>query len=441
MRICSAAVLLLAVCGRQSTAALVSPPAVHGAPSTSTPSTSSTSSGSANTGSTSSSTAAVPLLDLIDGTPGAAERLCAALKRDSVAIVELPPRGAQSIERMWAKIGEFYELSVDYQMSFGEPPYSSLAIAPPFSEAHNDDQRQHGWRRMVHDVTCLDTRLRRQPSVGSSRGQLEMLPLGIGAHDAEFQAAMMDAQDVLFAVGLAGLNCVRQSLPLGYQGSEHAVETMTETGADLAEGVTSATVHRLLLYNAPITDPRFSSPTTDPEGLFTSVARLTGEGSEVLFESHTDATWFTGARTTPALRAEAAARRTTPALPRPAPPLRCAALRCAALALPAASLTFLWSPVTVIPCASVAGIEVLTPDGWCSPETNGRPGIDVAILSGDFLQGLSKKAGGDEYPAANHRVVRPAGTTGSRLSAPLLMRAAPKYRKAIGCVGAQFDCI
>ena len=96
--------------------------------------------------------------------------------------------------------------------------------------------------------------------------------------------------------------------------------------------------------------------------------------------------------------------------------------------------------MTVIPCASVAGIEVLTPDGWSSPETNGRPGMDVAILSGDFLQGLSKKAGGDEYPAANHRVVRPAGTTGSRLSAPLLMRAAPKYRKAIGCVGAQFDC-
>lgn len=383
MRVCSAAVLLLAVCGRQSTAALVSPPAVHVAPSTS-----STGSGSANTGSTSSSTAAVPLLDLIDGTHGAAERLCATLKRDTVAIVELPPRGAQSIERMWAKIGAFYELSVDYQMSFGEPPYSSFAIAPPFSEAHNDDQRQHGWRRMVHDVTCLDTRLRRQPSVGSSRGQLEMLPLGIGAHDAEFQAAMIDAQDVLFSVGLAGLNCVRQSLPLGSQGSEHAVETMTETGADLAEGVTSATVHRLLLYNAPITDPRFSSPTTDPEGLFTSVARLTGEGSEVLFEAHTDATWF-----------------------------------------------------TVIPCASVAGIEVLTPEGWCSPETNGRPGIDVAILSGDFLQGLSKRAGGDEYPAANHRVVRPAGTTGSRLSAPLLMRAAPKYRKAIGCVGAQFDCI
>jgi hypothetical protein len=309
------------------------------------------------------------------------------LKRDSVAIVELPPRGARSIERMWAKMGEFYALSVDYQMSFGEPPYSSLALAPPFSEAHNDDQRQHGWRRMVHDVTCLDTRLRRQPSVGSSGGQLEMLPLGIGGHDAEFQAAMMDAQDVLFAVGLAGLNCVRQSLPLGYEGSEHEVETLTESGADLAEGVTSATVHRLLLYNAPTTDPRFNAPTADPEGLFTSVARVTSEGSEVLFESHTDATWF-----------------------------------------------------TVIPCASVAGIEVLTPDGWSSPETNGRPGMDVAILSGDFLQGLSKKAGGDEYPAANHRVVRPAGTTGSRLSAPLLMRAAPKYRKAIGCVGAQFDC-
>jgi hypothetical protein len=323
MRICSAAVLLLAVCGRQSTAALVSPPAVHGAPSTSTPSTSSTSSGSANTGSTSSSTAAVPLLDLIDGTPGAAERLCAALKRDSVAIVELPPRGAQSIERMWAKIGEFYELSVDYQMSFGEPPYSSLAIAPPFSEAHNDDQRQHGFRRMVHDVSCLDLRLRRQMSVGSSRGQLEVLPLGIGGHDAEFVADMIDAQDVLFAVGLASLNCVRQSLPLGSEGSEHAVETMTETGADLADGVTSATVHRLLLYNAPSTDPRYTAPNTDELGLFSSAPRVTSEGSEVLFETHTDATWFTGTQPRQAPR-----QASNPGKQHDAPPLFCVALPC-----------------------------------------------------------------------------------------------------------------
>ena len=334
MRICSAAVLLLAVCGRQSSAALVTPSAVHGAPSTGAPGTGSMSSGSSNTGSTSSSSAAVPLLDLLDGTPGAAESLCAALKRDSVAIVELPPRGAQSIERMWAKIGEFYALGVGYQVGFGEPPYSSLPSAPPFSEAHNDDQRQHGWRRMVHDVTCLDTRLRRQPSDEYGRGQLEMLPLGIGGHDAEFQAAMMDAQDVLFACGLAGLNCVRQSFPLGCDGSEHEVETMTETGADLAEGVTSATVHRLLLYNAPTTDDRFMAPTTDPEGLFTSVARVTSEGSEVLFESHTDATWFTGARTTAGLRPWGCSTAHHPcsALPCPAPP--CPALPRTGLALP-----------------------------------------------------------------------------------------------------------
>lgn len=363
--------VLLAVCGRLTSSALV--PAAVGAVSA-----------QASTSVPGSASRAIPLVHLVDETHGAAERLCATLKRDTVAIVELPPRDAQSILSMWEHMSGFFALSAEVQASFGPP------IEPPFSDLHNGDQRLHGFKRLVHDVTCVDTRLRRQASSGNSVGQLEMLPLDIGDHDSKFVAAMMDAQDVLFSVGLAALNCVRASLPDGSEGSEHAVETMAETGADLAEGVTSATVHRLLLYNAPSAERESRAPEEPDEfGLFSSEPRVTSEGSQVLFEGHTDATWF-----------------------------------------------------TVIPCAIVAGVEVLTPDGWCSSlETSGRPGIDVAVLSGDFLESLSKKAGGSVYPAAHHRVVRPPGTTEARLSAPLLMRAAPRYRKAIGCEGDTFDCV
>ena len=56
-----------------------------------------------------------------------------------------------------------------------------------------------------------------------------------------------------------------------------------------------------------------------------------------------------------------------------------------------------------------------------SPEAQGVAGVDVAVLSGEFLQLLSDGL----FPAALHRVVRPAAGLKGRLSAPLLLRASP----------------
>ena len=84
---------------------------------------------------------------------------------------------------------------------------------------------------------------------------------------------------------------------------------------------------------------------------------------------------------------------------------------------------------TVIPCASVAGLEVFasTEQGWRSPEREAMRTEQVggasrarmiAVLSGEYLHLISD----GEYKAALHRVIRPTAAP-PRISAPLLMRA------------------
>lgn len=78
--------------------------------------------------------------------------------------------------------------------------------------------------------------------------------------------------------------------------------------------------------------------------------------------------------------------------------------------------------LTVIPCASAPGLEVLQPSTgrWLRPEAAGdaEPGADVMLLAGELLQVLGRGS----YQAAVHRVVRPAGLTEPRISTPLLVR-------------------
>ncbi len=81
--------------------------------------------------------------------------------------------------------------------------------------------------------------------------------------------------------------------------------------------------------------------------------------------------------------------------------------------------------LTVIPCASVPGLEILNPatKRWVRPEAarSCRPGdSDVMLLAGELLQVFGR----DRYQAAVHRVVRPAGATEPRVSTPLLLRGA-----------------
>lgn len=78
--------------------------------------------------------------------------------------------------------------------------------------------------------------------------------------------------------------------------------------------------------------------------------------------------------------------------------------------------------LTVIPCASAPGLEILQPSTgrWLRPEAAGdcEAGSDVMLLAGELLQVL----GQGQYKAAVHRVVRPAGLPDPRVSTPLLVR-------------------
>lgn len=78
--------------------------------------------------------------------------------------------------------------------------------------------------------------------------------------------------------------------------------------------------------------------------------------------------------------------------------------------------------LTVIPCASAPGLEIMQPSTgrWVRPEAARKcqPGCDVMLLAGELLQVLGR----GRYQAAVHRVVRPAGLVEPRVSTPLLVR-------------------
>jgi len=81
---------------------------------------------------------------------------------------------------------------------------------------------------------------------------------------------------------------------------------------------------------------------------------------------------------------------------------------------------------TLIPCSSLAGLEVWTArSGWVRPEQHAKSKGAVVVMSGEMLQVLTAGA----FPAAVHRVTRFAseeheeqGRRLTRLSAPLLVR-------------------
>ncbi|CAM9516456.1 unnamed protein product [Scytosiphon promiscuus] len=78
--------------------------------------------------------------------------------------------------------------------------------------------------------------------------------------------------------------------------------------------------------------------------------------------------------------------------------------------------------LTVIPCASAPGLEIMQPSTgrWVRPEAARKcqPGCDVMLLAGELLQVLGR----GRHRAAVHRVVRPADLVEPRVSTPLLVR-------------------
>lgn len=356
------------------------------------------------------------------GVAGAAARAAfsAALARDHVGLVSLPADADQkALQNLWARAGRFFELPADARRRFG-PPHE-----PPSSPLHCGQSRSAGYTE-VNGNYFLDTRLR-QPngvvaavsaaaSVAASTAAaaaasgsdplasapcgVEVLPVGLDGRCPGLEGALAAAQQVLLDVGAAALTAAVEALPPvsapltapelqePAQAPKLAPEpesdplALIDDAARLAWGQTGASVHRLVRYQgAAISDGNGGSDGSGSSG-----------GSDVLFQAHTDGTWF-----------------------------------------------------TVIPVAEVSGLEVFVPaaatsssssaaattrsplrsggaaGAWVSPEAQGVAGVDVAVLSGEFLQLLSDGL----FSAALHRVVRPAAGLKGRLSAPLLLRASP----------------
>jgi len=275
------------------------------------------------------------------------QRFCDALKRDRGAIIELPECNRPTISAMWLYADHIFALPAVAKEAMG--PLDE----PEFSEEHLGQPRLFGFTQMSAN-DCLDTRLRRRPaSTLGVRGALEVLPREVESSLSGATPVLVEAQRVLFDLGMTALRVVTEGLDDQLERLESTAETICCGGASLPEGATSATVHRFIRYTAAREVE--SSPSAD-----------------LAFPAHTDGTWL-----------------------------------------------------SIIPCASQPGLEVRTASGWVSLEAQGRHGVDVAVLTGDFLQSLSKY----EYTAASHRVIRPQPGDQARLSAPLLMRAAPSYRE------------
>ena len=317
------------------------------------------------------------------------KRFCAALKRDHAAIIELPECNRREIASMWTYAANFFALSATEKQALG--PLDE----PEFSEEHLGQPRLLGFTQMSAN-DCLDTRLRRRPpSDASARGDLELLPRELEACLPGATSVLLDAQRVLFDLGMTALHVVTDDLvdsPLAQL--DMTAETICCSSGNLPEGATSATVHRLVRYAAAggeedhlgLTEKDLDASRSDLDATkrSNSISGLSSadlaimeakasHSSDLAFPAHTDGTWF-----------------------------------------------------TIIPCAAQPGLEVRAASGWVSLEAHGRHGVDVAVLTGLFLESLSKH----EYAAASHRVVRPQLGDTERLSAPLLMRAAPSYRAA-----------
>ena len=296
-----------------------------------------------------------------------AERFCEAMRRDHAAVVELPLCHHPAIADMWSYASEFYELPTEVRKAMG--PLGE----PEFSDDHLGQPRLFGFTQMSFNE-CLDTRLRRPSSNADTMNEIELLPRGFEVSIPGSTPAMVKAQDILFSLGTSVLHTIIDSL------TENPLSPLSLTpegiccsSKALTKGTTCATIHRFVRY-AP--DGDLKGPQRVREASSQSSAAdgddVLNIGGDFCFPTHTDGTWL-----------------------------------------------------TLVPCAAQSGLEVRAAFGWVRPEDHARHGTDVIVLSGEFLSSLSKR----EYLAAAHRVVRPNAGECARLSAPLLMRAGPKYRE------------
>jgi len=200
---------------------------------------------------------------------------CAALQRDSVAIVSLPASALPAIADMWTVLHEFDELESSSQRAFG-PIHQA-----PYSKHHLDQDRKVGFTGEFKNYNgwCIDTRLRRVSDAlsegdGNEEG-FEILPEGLDKALPGVTSTLNAAQDVLHDLAMTALHvAVRAS-----SGAQDKIDTMCLTVGDLSDapaalplGASSATTHRLVKYAADVTN-------SDAFGV------------QVAFAAHTDSTW------------------------------------------------------------------------------------------------------------------------------------------------------
>jgi hypothetical protein len=182
----------------------------------------------------------------LSGNGAKAEQFRAALKRDHVAIVELPSCHRPAIANMWSYAEDFFHLPKSTRETMGP------LFEPEYSERHLGQGRLTGFTQKAFN-DCLDTRLRRcsSSSGAAMRGDLEILPRELEESLPGATQAMLEAQRVLFDLGLSALRIVCEELnadPL--LGMPVTPEGICSSSEDLSEGATSATVHRLVRYAA-----------------------------------------------------------------------------------------------------------------------------------------------------------------------------------------------
>jgi hypothetical protein len=196
---------------------------------------------------------------------------CAALQRDSVVIVSLPPSSLPAIASMWKVLRDFDELGPAAQRVMGP-----LHQAPP-SRHHKEQDRKVGFTGEFknHNGWCIDTRLRRVGPDGGVKA-FETMPEGLDKALPDATSALSAAQDVLHDVAMTALRVVVQA-SAGAQAQIEmlhlTVDGLSDAPATLPLGASSATTHRLVKYAADVTNSD-------------------AFGGRVAFAAHTDSTWF-----------------------------------------------------------------------------------------------------------------------------------------------------
>jgi isopenicillin N synthase-like dioxygenase len=394
----------------------------------------------------------VDLSQLVSNECDAWELIRAGLRRDHVILVSLDdPKDQTTIAELWKATATFFALPDQEQARFGplmdaessinSSSYSNSNSSSTTTTTRDDDHHHHhlGHARLVgythddHDNRFLDLRIHRRNSNvnnnnknendemagrtgGDRNGTLELLPCGLdnATLTVGVERALAQGAQVLMKVGLAALYAATAELSSSSSSSSSMewddhdednnkreeedddddkdarkvavdIGTFVDQDEDLMNGATSATVHRLVSYGAATVtandkhiDDKAINDKNHCETAKNEAIHNNNNNNNVAFAPHTDGTFF-----------------------------------------------------TVVPCALVPGLEVqsssssssLLNGGWFQPEVQGRPIVDVAVLTGDFLQSWSQW----EFPSATHRVIRPPPYHPSRHSAPLLMRPSPNY--------------